>query len=70
MSKLRKLMWWLYVITGILLLGFIAPALISAADTLAVVFGVVLLAAYGVWTWEQWVSDLINKAKESIRESK
>lgn len=64
--KLKVFGWWLYVVTGLALLGFIAPALISLPDTLAVIFGLVLLAAYGIWSWELWISDLIIKLKESM----
>jgi hypothetical protein len=67
MSKKMKLAWWLYVITAVVVLGFAAPALISAADTLAVIFGVALLVALGVWSWELWVSELITFVKEQLK---
>ena len=67
MTVKKRLIWWLYAIACFAILLFIAPALISAADTLAVLFGVLLLIALGVWSWELWVSHTVNKLKEYLK---
>lgn len=59
--KHKTISLWAYVITGIILLLFVAPALISAADTVAVLFGVVLLVLYGTWSWRLIVEIFKNK---------
>ena len=56
--------WWLYVIVSIVLLFFLAPAMISAQDTIIVLLGVVSLVLLGVWSWRLWIKGSIVKLKE------
>jgi uncharacterized membrane protein len=60
----KTFLWWLYVIIGCILLAFLAPALISTADTISVLCGVILLVGYGVWTWNLWLCRFVFKLKE------
>lgn len=59
--------WWVYIVYGIALLFFIAPALISAPDTLLVLGGVLLLVLYGVWSWKLWIKKLVKLIEEDLR---
>lgn len=68
MSKKMQFVWWVYVISGITLIFFLSPALISAADTMLVLLGVALLVLYGVWTWKLWFTRFLNFVKESWNE--
>ena len=68
MTTTRKSIWWGYVITGVVLLFFLAPAMISAADTLLVLFGIALLVGYGVWSWMLWFFPLVDLIREFYRE--
>lgn len=67
MTKKMKLMWWLYIVSMVVVGGFVVPMLISQPSTLAVVFGIVILIALGLWSWELWISGLITKAKEQLK---
>lgn len=58
--------WWLYIISGALIFFFLAPMLISAPSTLAVLLGVLILALYGVWSWKLWLRDLFDKLLEDL----
>lgn len=65
MTKKRTALWWSYVVSGVVLLFFLAPSLISAADTVLVLAGVALVISYGVWTWMLWGKSLAaNIAKD------
>ena len=55
MSRRSTIKWWAYVWSGIILLLFVAPALISAADDIFVLLGFGLLIAYGWWSWKFWI---------------
>jgi hypothetical protein len=65
---MKALKWWAYIISGIVLLLFLAPALISAADTVAVLAGVGMLVLYGVWSWKFLIRGLIKQLKETLRD--
>jgi hypothetical protein len=67
MTKKQKLGWWLYIVAMVVIGFFVVPMLISTASTLAVLFGVALLVGLGLWSWEQWISGLITKAKEQLK---
>lgn len=60
MTFKHKIEWWIYAIAAFILLLFVAPAMISADDTLLVIMGVLLLVFFGVWSWQLWISRLIN----------
>ena len=66
MTKMQKAIWWVYVVSGVILVFFLAPALISAADTFAVLFGVLLLVLFVLWTWHLWAKSLASKIKGAI----
>lgn len=68
MTNSKIVEWWTYIISGIVLLGFLAPAMISAADTIIVVLGLILLVLYGLWSYTFWVKPLFNLIKEEYRE--
>lgn len=57
---MTKTIWWGYVCSGLMLLGFVGPTLLSAADTFAVLSGLVLLVLYGVWSWNLWIVKLVR----------
>lgn len=60
MTNQRRLLWWAYVVSGIVLLGAVVPALISASDTMLVLIGLALLVAYATWSWYLWIKELIE----------
>lgn len=62
----KEIFWWAYVLIGISLVCFVAPMLISIADTFAVLLGIALLVGYGRWTWSLWLRALIDKAKQEF----
>jgi hypothetical protein len=68
MNMKQEIGWWVYVVIGIVLVFFAAPALVSAPDTISVLLGIMGLVAYGVWSYHFWVKRtaifLINKLKE------
>jgi hypothetical protein len=64
MTTKRTVHWWLYIIAGIVLLFILAPALISAADTLAVILGIAFLVIYGVWSWKLWIVPTLNRIRD------
>lgn len=68
MTKKMQFVWWIYVLSGVTLILFLAPALISAADTMLVLLGVALLVLYGVWTWKLWFTRFLGFMKESYDE--
>lgn len=59
MTTRRLILWWLYVMTGIILVSVLAPTLLSAPDTTLVLLGIWYIVAYGVWTWYFWLRDAI-----------
>jgi len=60
----KTISWWAYLITSVILLFFLAPAMISAADTFLVILGFAFLTAHGIWSWKFWILPLINKIRE------
>lgn len=66
MSRKEISVWWAYVVLGFVLFGFVAPAMISAADTMIVIGGVLFCVLFGVWTWHLWVKDLMAKLEKII----
>ena len=66
MTKLQQTMWWVYAIASVTLLFFLAPALISAPDTIFVLFGVLLLVLWAVWSWKLWIKSTVQKIKGAI----
>lgn len=52
--------WWVYIVSGVCLLPFIAPALISAHDTVMVLLGILLLVIYAVWSWKFWIKRSVH----------
>lgn len=64
MTMKKKAEWWLYIILGVMLLGFLAPTLVSAADTFAVLMAVLILVLYGVWSWYLWIDKFIIQIKK------
>jgi hypothetical protein len=68
MTRKRILHWWAHVVSGLILIFFLAPALISAADTVAVILGVILLVAFGVWCWRLWFLKLLKLIGQSYNE--
>lgn len=61
MTKRQIFTNWVYAISGIVLFSFLAPALISATDTALVMFGVLLIILYGVWSYYFWIKPLFMK---------
>lgn len=64
----KQFIWWLYAITTVILLFFVAPILVSAPSTLMVLMAVVLLVLYGVFTWHMWVKQLLDFIETFIEE--
>jgi len=57
------MIWWVYAVVGVLML-FTAPRLISAADTYAVLCGVLMLVLFAVWSWHLWISEVLGYIKK------
>lgn len=68
MTKKQTAIWWVYAIVGIGLIYFLAPALISAADTFLVLLGVLLLVLFAVWSWRLWGKSLAKLIAGAYRE--
>lgn len=68
MTKKQIVIWWIYVIVGVALIYFLAPALISAPDTFLVLLGLLLLALFAVWSWFQWGKSLAKTIGDAYRE--
>lgn len=58
MSRKSTIKWWTYVWSGLILLLFLVPALLSASDDWLVLLGVSLLVGYGWWSWKFWIRKL------------
>jgi hypothetical protein len=65
-SVKQKLFWWIYCVSGLVLLTTIAPALVSASDTGMVSIGIILLVLYGTWSWYLWIKALIELGTPKI----
>lgn len=70
MTNQRRLLWWAYVVSGIVLLGAVVPALISASDTMLVLIGLALLVAYATWSWYLWIKELIELGMPKVEADK
>lgn len=68
MTRSQKFEWWLYCISAVILFFFLAPALISAADTLMVLLGVILIVIFAVWSWHLWITKFWKLLKDSFYE--
>lgn len=68
MTNAKIVHWWAYAIWGIVLFGFLAPAMISVSDTIIVLAGVVFMVLYALWSYALWVKPLIILIKEDHRE--
>lgn len=66
MSFGTEVTWWVYVVTGILLIFIVAPVMISMANSWAVWGAVLLLLAYARWTWSFWVKKLVVSLKQEL----
>lgn len=68
MPNRKTIIWWVYAISGVVLIFFLAPAMISAADTFLVIGGIVLVTAYAVWSWRLWIKSAIQTIKDRASE--
>lgn len=66
--KPSTLHWWIYASYCVVVLPFMAPALISMADTFGVMLGVLLLVLLGVWSWGLWIKRLVHYLEDYIED--
>jgi hypothetical protein len=68
MTRKQIITWWIYSICAVVLIYFVAPALISAADTILVLLGVFLLVSFVVWSYYLWIRPLAKLIKDFYNE--
>lgn len=68
MTFKQKFIWWSYMLISVSLIFFLAPALISAADTVLVLLGVALVLAWGTWSWSLWAKQWVKFLKDAFNE--
>lgn len=56
--------WFFYILIGVVSIGFVAPFLISAPDTMSVLLGVVVLL---VFAWVSWIFCVKKIVKVTVK---
>jgi hypothetical protein len=68
MTRKQIIIWWIYSICAVVLIYFVAPALISAADTILVLLGVFFLVSFVVWSYYLWIRPFAKLIKDFYNE--
>lgn len=68
MTRKQIITWWIYSICAVVLIYFVAPALISAADTILVLLGVFFLVSFVVWSYYLWIRPFAKLIKDFYNE--
>lgn len=64
---MKALVWWIYLLAGVILFFFVAPSQVSAKDTSIVMLALLEIALYGFWSWNLWGVRLFNYAKGELK---
>lgn len=68
MTRKQIITWWIYSICAVVLIYFVAPALISGADTILVLLGVFFLVSFVVWSYYLWIRPFAKLIKDFYNE--
>lgn len=66
MTKTRQVQWWIYIVTGLAVIFFLVPTLVSARSDIAVFSGLLLLTGYGFVSWHFWIAEALASIKGKL----
>lgn len=66
MTRKRALVWWIYIVSLIVVVLFVVPTMLSASDTGMVLSAIGLLVLIGVLSWNLWVRQSVQQGASRV----
>lgn len=60
--------WLVYIVSGIVLILFVVPTLVSMPDTSEVILGLIICLAFGVISWQFWIRRTILTLRRKLKD--